>query len=409
MTVIGNDRATIHVGDAKECLQGLAENSVHTCVTSPPYWGLRDYNEEDQIGLEPTPEEYVENLVEVFREVNRVLREDGTLWLNLGDSYCAGRSGGSSSTSDEKTWAGNEHKEAHGTERSHVDWGSLKQKDLVGIPWRVAFALQRDGWWLRKDIIWAKGISGDERMGQCMPESVTDRPTSAHEYVFLLSPSKSYFYDDHAIKEDTVSGASGNVGGVDNHQPDDRSGFDVGFQWDGTHTKGNIRDVWHTAPGQFPDAHFAVYPPDLIRPCVKAGTSANGACITCGAPYERRTSKDTEFRSGSGQAGNTPDGKWGEGHQGGGEIGDVRKGPTPTIQTVGWEPTCDCDTDETVPCRVLDPFLGAGTTALVALQEGRHAVGIELNEEYARMAWDRIQDLAETQRLDAFTGGGGSP
>lgn len=185
----------IYVGDALEVLKTLPERSVHCCVTSPPYWGLRDYGVDGQIGLEQTPEEYVERLVNVFCEVRRVLRDDGTLWLNLGDSYAAGGSGGSSPKSTLQGYTGSHVKQAIMNEKpiSRRPMNGLKPKDLVGIPWRVAFALQADGWYLRSDIIWHKP--------NVMPESVKDRPTKAHEYIFLLSKNERYYYDADAIRE----------------------------------------------------------------------------------------------------------------------------------------------------------------------------------------------------------------
>ena len=191
----------IYVGDCRETLKNLADESVNTCITSPPYWGLRDYGEGEQLGLEETPEEFVENLVNVFREVKRVLRDDGTVWLNLGDSYANQRSGEGADTL--KNLNVNTHGYKNPTKKQEetnknfnktLNYGNLKPKNLVGIPWRVAFALQADGWYLRQDIIWHKPNP--------MPESVKDRCTKAHEYIFLLSKSPKYYFDNEAIKED---------------------------------------------------------------------------------------------------------------------------------------------------------------------------------------------------------------
>ena len=184
-------------GDCLDVLRTLPDKSVHCCVTSPPYFGLRDYGVDGQIGLEQTPDEYVAKLVDVFREVKRVLRDDGTLWLNLGDSYFSttkGSGGSNPETSPKQAWKGVENGQGFTPRKISAGNSDLKPKDLIGIPWRVAFALQADGWYLRSDIIWAKGNP--------MPESVTDRPTKAHEYIFLLSKSERYFYDAEAIKED---------------------------------------------------------------------------------------------------------------------------------------------------------------------------------------------------------------
>jgi len=206
-------------GDALEELRNLPDGGARCCVTSPPYWGLRDYRTDGQLGLERTPEEYVSRLVEVFREVRRVLADDGTLWLNLGDSYAANRTYQVSPTKWSKLEQG----------QSAVVPPGLKPKDLVGIPWRVAFALQADGWYLRSDIIWAKPNP--------MPESVTDRPTKAHEYLFLLSKRERYYYDAEAIAE-----------------------------------RRNKRTVWTITTQPFPDAHFAVMPQALVEPCILAGS-----------------------------------------------------------------------------------------------------------------------------------------
>jgi len=238
-------------GDAIEMLKTLPEQSVRCCVTSPPYWGLRDYGVVGQIGLEPTVDQYVSKMVDIFREVRRVLAEDGTLWLNLGDSYAGswgaqGRQGGhgimacrkvSTVRARSKIAAAQNMKSGTGSIKRTPD---LKPKDLIGIPWRVAFALQTDGWWLRSDIIWAKPNP--------MPESITDRPTRSHEYIFLMSKSASYYYDADEIKERCVQDemAIGNMR--------------------------NKRDVWTVAPQPFKEAHFATFPENLIKPCILAGS-----------------------------------------------------------------------------------------------------------------------------------------
>ena len=280
-------------GDCIEGMRTLPDASVHCCVTSPPYWGLRDYGHDGQIGLESTPEAYVARMVEVFREVRRVLREDGTLWLNLGDSYKGG-------------------------------------KQLGGIPWRVAFALQADGWWLRQDIIWSKPNP--------MPESVRDRCTKAHEYVFLLTKSERYFYDAAEIAEKAI----------------DPDGFKYEGGWDemrkhvepslrlqagncrtengtvphfaaGHGDKRNRRSVWTVTTKPYSGAHFAVMPPDLVEPCIKAGCPEGGT--------------------------------------------------------------------------VLDPFAGSGTTLAVAAELGRNAIGCELNPEYMALAERRIKDARSSVAL----------
>lgn len=306
-------------GDCLEQLKTLESKSVNCCVTSPPYWGLRDYGVNGQLGLEKTPEDYTEAMVGVFREVKRVLRDDATLWLNLGDSYASDRKGSGGLTSSiqrrSKGSTYNEKKLNHG----------LKSKDLVGIPWRVAFALQADGWYLRQDIIWHKPNP--------MPESVRDRCTKAHEYLFLLTKSPKYYYDHEAIKEKSVTR------GVPNGSI--KSPYGQGFSRDpgnrkprpGIDTNGgnqgngkipnrdfrNKRSVWTVTTKPFKEAHFATFPTDLIEPCILAGCPKGGI--------------------------------------------------------------------------ILDPFFGAGTTGLVALKNNRKFIGIELNKEYIKISNKRLENV----------------
>lgn len=243
-------------GDCRHILPTLDAGSVQCCVTSPPYFGLRDYNVTGQIGLEATVEAYVAELVSVFREVRRVLRDDGVLWLNLGDSYAANRGSGASSVGDKQSTNTGSLLGA-----LHVPDG-LKPKDLIGIPWRVAFALQADGWYLRSDIIWHKPNP--------MPESVRDRPTKAHEYVFLLSKQPRYFWDADAVKEDAVSDhGSGNGFKRPARLRYDGRGSDD--QW-AIQSHRNVRTVWTIATKPFKEAHFATFPPELAERCIKAGS-----------------------------------------------------------------------------------------------------------------------------------------
>jgi DNA modification methylase len=240
----------------------LADRSVQMCVTSPPYWGLRDYRVDNQLGLERTPEEYVENMVAVFREVRRVLKDDGVLWIVIGDSYA----------SDTKSGGRNDTEKMYGSSSQHlanhinikINHG-LKPKDLVGIPWRVAFALQADGWWLRSDCIWDKTNP--------MPESVTDRPTKAHEYIFLLTKSARYYYDADAVREPLATPL---------HAPLNKQSFIEELSrntraermtevW-GNPNGRNIRTVWHVATAPYKGSHYATYPPKLIEPCILAGS-----------------------------------------------------------------------------------------------------------------------------------------
>ena len=269
----------IIVGDAIEVLQTLDDASIHTCITSPPYYGQRDYNVEGQLGLEATPEEYVAALVTVFREVRRVLRDDGTVWLNLGDSYAGSGRGGNPASSQFQKQATNVGSITMKGSPIGVFEG-IKQKDLIGIPWRVAFALQADGWYLRNDIIWAKP--------NCMPESVRDRCTKSHEHIFLLAKSKRYYYDNEAIKE-PVSEVSLKRAeyGWDCDRPSTKNASMGG---EGIHTKKmgtrfvnpsgkNKRDVWTVTAKPFKGSHFATFPPDLIEPCILAGSPSSGTVL----------------------------------------------------------------------------------------------------------------------------------
>jgi len=268
---------TILEGDALTRLKELPSESVDCCITSPPYFGLRDYGVEGQIGLEESPEAYVSKLVEVFREVRRVLKKEGTLWLNLGDSFASGKGtcfnpgGGSSSLGKARKDAG-----AHPLNRGNISdlrASGLKPKDLIGIPWMVAFALRADGWYLRSDIIWHKP--------NCMPESVTDRPTKSHEYIFLLSKSQKYYYDGEAIKEESITN--------DPRKPytsqgaKELDGRDVWHSGEkrenGDFTKRNKRTVWTVATKPYSEAHFATFPEKLIEPCVLAGCPEGGICL----------------------------------------------------------------------------------------------------------------------------------
>ena len=333
-------------GDCIAGLRTLPDASVHCCVTSPPYWGLRDYGHDGQIGLESTPEAYVARMVEVFREVRRVLRDDGTLWLNLGDSYAAQRSGtampaetlaggcggqvvdgrGSRGRGDvEPDAVAGGARRATGSGPKHRDAAAigLKHKDLVGIPWRVAFALQADGWWLRQDIIWHKPNP--------MPESVRDRCTKAHEYVFLLTKSERYFYDAEAVSEASTGqcGAAASFRRTTkDHLIPGQSAVQHRMNRKDREDSGrrNRRSVWTISTKPYSGAHFAVMPADLVEPCIKAGCPEGGT--------------------------------------------------------------------------VLDPFAGSGTTLAVAAEQGRSGIGCELNPDYIELAERRI--LAARQSVALF-------
>jgi DNA modification methylase len=365
----------------------LADESVQTCVTSPPYWGLREYAGESGVrwrdgtvhplGLEPTPELFVEHMVEVFREVKRVLRPDGTLWLNLGDSYAStlvgyGNSGGSYEA--ERDWGDVTRP------RRDIPTG-LKPKDLVGIPWRVAFALQADGWYLRSDIIWAKPNP--------MPESVTDRPTKAHEYIFLLSKSPRYYFDADAVRE--ASKRPGEYPGGD-YAGRDIDDENVNRGWlnkTGVPVARNIRTVWDIATQPYSGAHFATFPEAIPERCIKAG-SASTACGECGAPWERVTERG-ETRNRTTQNGD-----------GNGELGSYGRFGDAQSSTTGWQPTCEHD-DGTGTSLVLDPFNGSGTTGRVAQRLSRDYVGLDTSREYLEMAVERVDPIQAAHR-DARAG-----
>lgn len=265
------------IGECRAILRTLEPARFQCVVTSPPYWGLRDYGHADQLGLEPTPEQYVANMVEVFREVRRVLRPDGTLWLNIGDSYASGMSSDARTPEQRSSSStlGPKRNGLGGSNAAHVsvsfsprerDHG-LKPKDICGIPWRLAFALQADGWWLRQDIIWAKPNP--------MPESVTDRCTKAHEYLFLLAKSERYFYDAKAIAEEASGREPGNVahkGAAAYADGDEHHRTKGGLLEIGARDTRNARSVWTVASQPYPGSHFATMPPALAERCILAGS-----------------------------------------------------------------------------------------------------------------------------------------
>ncbi len=324
---------------AGDCLDGMAAMpaaSVHCAITSPPYWNLRDYGNGGQIGLEKSAAEYVGRMVEVFRAVRRVLRDDGTLWLNLGDTYRGGQ--------------------------------------LAGIPWRVAFALQEDGWRLRQDIIWHKPNP--------MPESVRDRCTKAHEYVFMLTKSERYYYDAEAVSEVAKHQDAKGIPYATRRVLDGKA-TSIGRQertYDAKPTR-NRRSVWTITTKPYRGAHFAVMPPALVADCVKAGTSERGCCAACEAPL-RRIVERTRVATRPGANTKTTGNAAREGNR------DPLRHVTQT-ETTGWGAGCDCNAAR-IPCRVFDPFAGSGTTLAVAVELGRSGIGCELNPEYIALAEQRI-------------------
>lgn len=361
----------ILVGDVRERLAEMPAESVHAVVTSPPYWGLRDYGTDGQLGLEETLAEYLANQVAVFAEVRRVLRKDGTLWLNMGDSYEGSQSSGGDSDKQDSN-AGSRHDKGRGV-------SGLKAKDLIGQPWRLAFALQDDGWWLRSDIIWAKPNP--------MPESVTDRPTKSHEYVFLLTKSPTYFYDADAVREPAEYGRRDQSGEMRSVAQDGRRRT-TGTTSGGDPPAGrNLRDVWTIVTQPYPEAHFATYPEELVKRCVLAGTSARGCCAECGAPWTRETERADRSEAPSQGNYDLPQGVAGSLNKNGQKFEEWRRANPD--KTTGWAPTCD-HAAAVEPCTVLDPYAGSGTTIAVAQQLGRRGIGIELSAEYAELARRRI-------------------
>ncbi len=360
--------------------------------------GQRDYGVDGMIGLEPSVDEWVAEMVAVFAEVRRVLRDDGTLWLNLGDKYAgsggaggdyapgglkAGQTGGPAA-SPARTSFRRDKAEVAGPAHPRVN--GLKAKDLMGLPWRVAFALQAAGWWLRSDIIWSKPNP--------MPSSVTDRPSTAHEYVFLLTKSARYFYDTDATREVQKPGTKNRIaaGFPDRYQDaPDGNGYRGPFGGKTGQTFNpagrNRRSVWTIPTAPFKGDHYATYPPALVEPCIKAGTSERGVCPDCGAPWARVVDVDYETAGLNNNSG---------AHKGASHEGTMASRPYETRKlrhatTTGWRPTCDHDA-EPIPATVLDPFSGAGTTGLVAQRLGRDYIGLELNPKYAEMSRQRIHD-----------------
>lgn len=391
-------------GDARAVLATLPAASVHTCVTSPPYFGLRSYlpaehpDKAQEVGLEESPEVYVTRLVGIFREVKRVLHDRGTLWVNIADSYAT--QPGKGSNVPQTKWPVHDYPES-AAHRSRSFEG-VKPKDLLGIPWMLAFALRADGWWLRSEISLCKVAP--------MPESVRDRPTSATEKLFLLAKRPDYFYDQEAVRVPHADKPH-KRGRMHNSQARDATLYGAGARW-ATKPNGEEYPTFHNPAGRnawnwmpwtpeaFNGCHFATFPTFLPKFCIRAGSSERGCCPACLAPWVRVVEKSRTFESGSGRAGNLPVGKNGAKLQGGGATLDIRRGPCVSCETVGWEPSCRCAVDETRPCTVLDCFAGAGTTGLVAVREGRNFVGVELNREYAEMARKRVATAAAQGRLE---------
>ncbi len=372
------------LGDARTVMAALPAASVDCCITSPPYWGLRDYGLEPvawggsqacshrwngdrcsacdawlgSLGLEPTVDLFVAHIVEVFRALRRVLKPTGTLWLNLGDCYNSGTTAArvpSPDSAHHGYW-----RRGGGMGDQRVDAPGLKTKDLVGVPWRVALALQADGWYLRSDIIWAKPNP--------LPEGVTDRPTRSHEYLFLLSKGSRYFYDAEAVREPAAGSATGA----------------------GTRRR---RSVWTIATQPYRPAHFATYPERLVELSLLAGTPAAGCCAGCGAPWVRETR--VSYRNPGLRSGNGPRSLSRRDESPGFPLRLERN-----CTTLRWQPTCNCGLDA-LPAVVLDPFAGSGTTLAVALASGRSAIGIEAKPAYLKLIHQRLAQHSDRHAVQA--------
>lgn len=384
-------KTTIHVGDALSVLRTLPDESVHCITTSPPYYLLRIYTDDDphEIGREQTPEDFVANLVEVFREARRVLRHDGTLFLNLGDSFAGNGGGGQGSGGCMAGRSITEERGRGAIAQENKRGAGLKNKDLIGIPWMVAFALRADGWWLRSDNVWAKGtqVDDEEARPRGMPESIEDRPRRNHEFVFMLTKSATYFYDWVGVREKALTPAGtraakggterGTAKGVNSRMPKYAT-------YDGYR---NLASVWWIPPMPSDIPHYALMPPALAERCIRSGTSEHGCCGVCGAPYERvleRKGVNAKFEG-------TKAAHLRESGQSRVALSGSVERTSPEIVTLGYKATCECVGAPVVPCRVLDPFGGAGTTALVANRLGRDAALIELNPVHAETARKRLE------------------
>ena len=443
---------TQYCGNAIEVLAALPEGIAQCVVTSPPYWGLRKYaGEQDLIwgnvdhcehewqevhpagyrssdtnagalqsiatqnrndptsniclkcgcwrgayGLEPSVEMYVDHTIEILRAIRRVLRKDGVVFWNVGDSYAGGKGQSgqpmSAAEQDMRYQSGESiNRACHQMEMSTRPSNdlkalrdcNLKPKDLCLIPFRVALAAQADGWWVRSVIIWSKANP--------MPESVRDRPTESHEYILMLTKSAKYYCDQEAVREPQTGNAHSRGTAPGDAAYQEARGSYQGFSRPKSVLPSgrNIRTVWNINTQPFKGSHFATFPEELAKRCILAATSEKGNCSKCGKPWVRIVERTRTFQSGSGKAGHKPSGKWDDAQCAGSLEDDIRSGPCVSTQTLGWQPTCFCESS-TEPALVLDPFSGSGTTGAVAKKLGRQAILIDTSEQYCDLAIERI-------------------
>ena len=385
-------------GDSLKVLRTLKDKSVHCVMTSPPYWGLRDYQVDGQLGSEETFDQFVARMVEWAQEVKRVLHPSGTLWINFGDSYNSSMTRGTYGDQSKHGY------EPHGVKRTRIK--TMSPKNLIGQPWRIAFALQEMGFILRSDIIWHKPNP--------MPSSVRDRPTSSHEYLFLFSKRNRYFYDQDAIR-DPLKNVEDNkrqllyqqrkrAERTTEEKPDDvHHSVSEAFKASEETVQqalirgANKRTVWTIPTEAFPDAHYATFPRALVEPVILAGTSEAGCCPVCLSPLVRDRIASDLFTEHGGERkrADAP----------GAEVSPTsvfRTGKIRVYAQGDWRPTCRHEFDQPIPCTVLDPFSGSGTTGVVANNLGRNYVGIELSPESVQMSLDRIFKNSKTPLFTNF-------
>ena len=392
-----------YIGDAKELFKRLPSNSIHCCVTSPPYFGLRTYmpgdhpDRDKEIGIEDNPDDYISSLVEVFSEMRRVLRKDGTAWINIGDTLFSSIKGsGGTNPKTSPRHAGRLGDTQHFKPRKiHGGSAKIKPGDFIGIPFMLAFALREDGWYLRSPTVWSK-------RDHHQPESVTSRPTKAYEFVFMLTKTMKYYYDEEAIREKPKPWNAGKLS-APKHGPkkktDGASDQNV-KQYD--KVKGARKcDVWEIGVESYSGSHVAVYPKSLPSTCIQLGSSERGCCPDCGKPWVRITEKrKVSYGSAKGKMAGADRSV----------VGSPRSGREDCsfneTTCIGWQPSCKCEAGDPVPCIVLDPFMGSGCTGEAAVDLGRSWLGFDLDERNGRLISKRT---AQMSLLEMIAGGHQEP